>query len=93
LVTRIVKGYRRPEWQKTRDRNEALDAKVYSIAAAAVYGMDRFTDTVWQTLEERMAEMSKQVGQPVRPAQPPRPPKRPIRGRWIDNYGGGGYRW
>src|SRR5216683_5826541 len=42
LVTRIVKGYRRPEWQKTRDRNEALDCRSYSRAAAAVYGMDRF---------------------------------------------------
>ncbi len=25
LVTKIVKGYPRREWQKTRDRNEALD--------------------------------------------------------------------
>jgi hypothetical protein len=25
LVTKVVKGYRRTEWQKTRDRNEALD--------------------------------------------------------------------
>jgi len=39
LVTRIFKGYRRPEWQKTRDRNEALDCRVYARAAAAVYGM------------------------------------------------------
>jgi phage terminase large subunit GpA-like protein len=50
LVTRIVKGYRRTEWQKTRDRNEALDARTYARAAAAVYGMDRFNDVVWKTL-------------------------------------------
>jgi phage terminase large subunit GpA-like protein len=25
LVTKIVKGYRRHEWQKMRERNEALD--------------------------------------------------------------------
>ena len=37
LVTRVVKGYRRPEWQKTRDRNEALDCRCYARAAAAVY--------------------------------------------------------
>jgi phage terminase large subunit GpA-like protein len=43
LVTRIVKGYRRGEWQKTRDRNDSLDCRVYA-RAAAVYGMDRFTD-------------------------------------------------
>ena len=34
LVTRIVKGYRRTDWQKTRDRNESLDAHVYARAAA-----------------------------------------------------------
>src|SRR5580704_14848450 len=77
LVTRIVKGYRRPEWQKTRERNEGLDARVYARSAAAVYGMDRFTDVVWQTLEGRLAELVMRVGQPARPPQPSRPPQRP----------------
>ena len=36
LVTRIAKGYRRTEWQKTRDRNDALDCRNYARAAAAV---------------------------------------------------------
>jgi phage terminase large subunit GpA-like protein len=80
LVTRIVKGYRRGEWQKTRDRNESLDCRVYARAAAAVYGMDRFNDAVWQELEGRLAERSKRVGQPQRPAQPQGPPQRKIRG-------------
>jgi len=35
LVTRVVKGYRRTEWQKTRDRNEAIDARTYARSAAA----------------------------------------------------------
>jgi phage terminase large subunit GpA-like protein len=39
LVTRIVKGYRRAEWQKTRDRNEAIDARTYARAAASVYAL------------------------------------------------------
>jgi len=85
LVTRIVKGYRRPEWQKTRDRNEALDARTYARAAAAVYGMDRFTDVVWTTLEGRVAELSKRVGQPARPEQPTGPPPRTLRGRFFTN--------
>ena len=46
LVTRVVKGYRRTEWQKTRDRNEAIDARSYARAAAAVYGMDRFHEAL-----------------------------------------------
>jgi phage terminase large subunit GpA-like protein len=82
LVTRIVKGYRRPEWQKTRDRNESLDCRCYSRAAAAVYGMDRFTDAVWKTLEGRMAELVRQVGQPPIP-RPTGPPQRTIRGRFA----------
>lgn len=42
LVTRVIKGYRKPEWQKTRDRNEALDVRVYARAAAAVHGWIAF---------------------------------------------------
>ena len=55
LVTRVVKGYKRPEWQKTRDRNEALDCRVYARAAAAVYGMDRFQEAAWRSLEQALA--------------------------------------
>jgi phage terminase large subunit GpA-like protein len=94
LVTRIVKGYRRPEWQKTRDRNEALDARCYARAAAAVYGMDRFHDVAWKTLEGRLDELSRQVGQPPRPPEPARPPRRPIRGRFLDlSNGSDRFRW
>ena len=94
LVTRIVKGYRRPEWQKTRDRNEALDARCYARAAAAVYGMDRFHDVAWKTLEGRLDELSRQVGQPPRPPEPARPPKRPIRGRFLNlSNGSDRFRW
>jgi phage terminase large subunit GpA-like protein len=78
LVTRIVKGYRRPEWQKTRDRNEALDCRVYARAAAAVYGMDRFTDDSWAALEEYLM----QLADPTRKVSPST--ARPIRSRWID---------
>lgn len=52
LVVRIVKGYKRHEWQKTRDRNEALDCRVYARAAASAIGMDRFKDLHWQKLED-----------------------------------------
>lgn len=82
LVTRIVKGYRRPEWQKTRDRNEALDARTYARAAAAVYGMDRFNETVWKTLAGRLAEMSRPPSQPPKQSPPARP-ARPIVARFV----------
>jgi phage terminase large subunit GpA-like protein len=83
LVTRVVKGYRRAEWQKTRDRNDALDARCYARAAAAVAGMDRFTDETWQTLEHRLAEMIWQAGQGDKPApQPQQPAQRGVRARF-----------
>ena len=66
-----------------RDRNEAIDCRSYARAAAAVYGMDRFTDAVWQTLEDRVAELAKQLGQPPKVESPTGPPQRPIRGRFF----------
>lgn len=48
LQTRVVKGYRKTEWVKTRERNEALDCAVYARAGAFVFGMDRHaSDERW----------------------------------------------
>src|ERR1017187_4347712 len=38
LATKLVKGYRRHAWQKMRERNEALDCRVYARAAAERIG-------------------------------------------------------
>jgi len=84
LVTRMVKGYKRAEWQKTRERNEALDCRVYARAAAAVCGMDRFTNEVWQALEQQLAALAEQARQGTPAAPPPKPRERPIRDPWID---------
>jgi phage terminase large subunit GpA-like protein len=83
LVTRMVKGYKRGEWQKTRERNEALDCRVYARAAAAICGMDRFTDETWQTLEQHLAALAEQARQGNPAIPPPKPTERPIR-YWID---------
>jgi phage terminase large subunit GpA-like protein len=53
---KMVKGYRRHEWVKVRDRNEALDLSVYNRAAAAMIGIDRFTEIDWEFLEKQFAE-------------------------------------
>ena len=70
LVTKIVKGYRKHEWQKMRERNEALDCRVYARAAAARVGLDRFQDKHWASVAEKL-------GLPVRPALQPQAPKQP----------------
>jgi phage terminase large subunit GpA-like protein len=36
------------EWQKTRERNEALDCRVYARAAAWIAGLDRWSEDRWQ---------------------------------------------
>ena len=41
------KGFTVMEWVKDRERNEALDVRVYNRAAAAIIGMDRFTEKDW----------------------------------------------
>jgi phage terminase large subunit GpA-like protein len=58
-VTRVVKGYRRGEWQKTRDRNEALDCRAYARAAAAVYGMDLATQADWDRVTAQLEARAK----------------------------------
>jgi phage terminase large subunit GpA-like protein len=50
----MSRGYRKYQWEKIRDRNEALDARVYSRAAAYVYGLDRFSEDDWRTLEDNL---------------------------------------
>lgn len=37
------------EWAKTRDRNEALDCRVYARAAAVVVGADRWSADDWES--------------------------------------------
>ena len=54
LVTiRNKRGYARQEWQKMRERNEALDIRIYARAAAWILGADRFDARMWQSLEKQ----------------------------------------
>lgn len=52
LVVHVIRGHRRYLWEKTRDRNEALDCRIYARAAANAVGMDRFNDDQWAMLAE-----------------------------------------
>jgi len=73
LVTKLVKGYKRMEWQKMRERNEALDCRVYARAAAARVGIDRFQDRHWAEWEKKLLPVlpgPQQIPQRVMPARP-----------------------
>jgi phage terminase large subunit GpA-like protein len=55
LVTvRNKRGFARLEWQKLRERNEALDARVYARAAAWIAGADRWSEATWRDLEQQL---------------------------------------
>lgn len=75
LVVRTVRGYRRYEWQKTRDRNEALDARGYARAAAAAVGIDRMTNAQWDALMREVGASAPARPQPK--AEPQMQPEAP----------------
>ena len=55
LVTvKTKRGFTRLEWQKLRERNEALDCRVYARAAAWLAGVDRWTEAMWRDLERQV---------------------------------------
>lgn len=55
LVTvRTKRGFARLEWQKLRERNEALDCRVYARAAAWIVGADRWSEARWADLEAQL---------------------------------------
>jgi phage terminase large subunit GpA-like protein len=92
LVTRKTRtGYQKLEWEQTRERNEALDCRVYARAAAWLMGIDRWDNLRWEALEEQIGPArpaTTPAGQPDRP-QPQSAPKRPTgwlgprRGKWL----------
>ncbi|MBZ0138768.1 MAG: phage terminase large subunit family protein, partial [Pseudorhodoplanes sp.] len=70
LVTvKTRRGFQRLEWQKLRERNEALDCRVYARAAAWIAGADRWTEAMWRDLESQVGI----EGKPTDSAEPDMP--------------------
>jgi phage terminase large subunit GpA-like protein len=89
LVPKVVKGYRKLEWVKTRERNEALDTYVLCRAAAAQFGMDRFSERHWKALEEQIGRAVGEEDPAPAPAAAlpmpkPAPARRVIRSRFLE---------
>jgi phage terminase large subunit GpA-like protein len=76
LVTiRNKRGYARQEWQKMRERNEALDTRVYARAAAWILGADRFDERMWQQLETQAGVETAQTAAPTEALEAPSEPR------------------
>ncbi len=57
LVTvKTRRGFAKLEWQKLRERNEALDCRVYARAAAWILGADRWAEARWVDLEAQLGQ-------------------------------------
>lgn len=55
VVTKVnSKGYPVQEWVKDRERNEALDCRVYARGAVAILGVDRYSSEKWDALRQKM---------------------------------------
>ncbi|WIM04485.1 MAG: phage terminase large subunit family protein [Candidatus Nitricoxidivorans perseverans] len=97
LITRRDRnGFAIREWQKMRERNEALDCYVYARAAASAAGLDRFEERHWRELERQIGlsppgDPDPQIEQPTEATQrgglavsgTPRTGRRVIRSRWF----------
>ena len=59
LTEKTVRGYRKFVWEKTRERNEALDTRVYARACLTMLGGDRWDDRRWR--EERQNGITDQA--------------------------------
>jgi phage terminase large subunit GpA-like protein len=67
LVTKTGKnGYRKTEWQKRRDRNEALDVRIYAMAAANSLRTEIWSAEKWDDIE---AQLTLEKAPPLPPAQ------------------------
>ncbi|WP_210879798.1 phage terminase large subunit family protein [Roseovarius autotrophicus] len=55
ITVKSKRGFSKLEWQKLRERNEALDCRVYARAAAWIAGADRWSDARWAELARQLA--------------------------------------
>ena len=55
MTVKNKRGFAKLEWQKLRERNEALDCRVYARAAAWILGADRWSDARWEELAAQFA--------------------------------------
>ena len=77
LVTvKTKRGFTRLEWQKLRERNEALDCRVYARAAAWIAGADRWSEARWADLEAQLG-----AGDEMARSRRPRPARSGRSGR------------
>jgi phage terminase large subunit GpA-like protein len=74
---------RRLEWQKLRERNEALDCRVYARAAAWIAGADRWPEARWADLEAQLGVARQDETEPGPGTSAPAPKRTGPRRRMV----------
>lgn len=77
-----LRGYRKPVWEKTRERNEALDCRVMARVAAAVVGIDRWPEEQWDLVETSLGILNEAPA-----ADRPSGQREKRRGGYLNSYG------
>ena len=81
IVTRFHKGFRKREWRKTRARNEALDCRVYAIAAVAILNTNIKAMASRQKARQNKEEVV-ESDKPIRKTARRRPPSGGFANSW-----------
>lgn len=68
LITRTVNGKRQNKWEKRRERNEALDCRLYARAAAASLRFETWNEKRWDDLETALIPAESSSPEPPRSA-------------------------
>jgi phage terminase large subunit GpA-like protein len=76
ITVKSKRGFTKLEWQKLRERNEALDCRVYARAAAWIAGADRWPEARWAEMERQLAVETGTIRKDVANASPARPSAR-----------------
>ncbi|MCT8999738.1 phage terminase large subunit family protein, partial [Chelativorans intermedius] len=77
------RGFARLEWQKMRERNEALDCRVYARAAAWIAGADRWPEARWADLEAQLGVTAGEKPEGATPTTAPTAPRIASRRRMV----------
>jgi phage terminase large subunit GpA-like protein len=74
LITRLKGGMKRTVWEKVRERNDALDARIYARAAAVSLRIDAWNAEKWDELQRSLTREKTEMA----PARAPRLTSTPI---------------
>ena len=85
ITVKTRRGFTKLEWQKLRERNEALDARVYARAAAWIAGADRWPEAKWEELTRQLAveERAQAQDTPDKAARRPSALRRTVRSSYM----------